>query len=396
MNHWSRTMARRASRWIAWTSLSTLTISLWVGVCRAQTTSGSFVGRVVDPSGGVIPNATVTLQNEGTGIKSAQPTNGTGDYAFNSVQPGVYRLTIAAPGFETKAIEHLNLDVQQTLREDVSLGVGQASSVVQVTAETPLIETDTAYVGNIVDSKQIQQTPLNGRENAYSLLGLAPGVQRPNSNALISGSSFKGGANQTIDGISNDDIVNARMSDQVPSLDDIAQFNTIGINAPAQYGNGSAQVVILSKSGSNAFHGSVFYFNRNRYFQARNYFAAPGSRIPAFNRHEYGGTIGGPILRDRLFFFTSFEGIHSLTTVTRGYAMPPLAWYCQALPTVPAGCPGAAGFADFSANKTATGTGTVSTGIIYDPATGLPFPNNQIPVSRISAVAKRFLPFYST
>jgi hypothetical protein len=384
------------SRYVAWALLSTLITILWVGASVAQTTSGSFVGRIVDPSGGVIPNATVTLQNEGTGIKTAQPTNSTGDYAFNSVQPGLYRLTVAATGFETKVIGHLNLDVLQTLREDVSLSIGQASAIVQVTAETPLIQTDTTYVGSIVDEKEIRQTPLNGRENAYSLLGLAPGVQRPNSNALISGSSFKGGANQTIDGISNDDIVNARMSDQVPSLDDIAQFNTIGINAPAQYGNGSAQVVILSKSGSNAFHGSVFYFNRNRYFQARNYFAAPGSRIPAFNRHEYGGTIGGPILHDRLFFFTSFEGIHSLTTVTRGYAMPPLAWYCQALSSVPSGCPGAAGFADFSANKTTAGTGTVSTGIIYDPATGLPFPNNQIPVSRISAVARRFLPFYST
>lgn len=390
----SRSIKDSGPRYFPLMYQSALALGLCAGVAGAQTSSGSFVGRVMDPAGNVIQNATVALQNEGTAITLNQQTNRTGDYVFNFVQPGVYRLTVTAPAFQTKTLEHLNLDVQQTLREDFSLSVGQAKEVVEVSAETPLIQTDSSYVGSVVDEKEIRQTPLNGRENAYSLLGLAPGVQRPNSNALISGSSFKGGANQTIDGVSNDDIANARMSDQVPSLDDIAQFNTIGINAPAQYGNGSAQVIIVSKSGGNSFHGSAFYFNRNRYFQARNYFAAPGSRIPAFNRHEYGGSLGGPILRDRLFFFTSFEGIHSLTTTTRGYAMPPLAWYCQALATVPSGCPGAAGFADFSANKTATGT--TSTGIIYDPTTGQPFANNQIPVSRISAVAKRFLPYYST
>ena len=374
--------------------LSVLVVVLGVTALNAQTTSGSFVGRVQDPAGNVVQGAQVILRNEATGILLTGYTSESGDYVFNSVQPGVYSLTVTAKTFQSKEINHLNLDIQQTLREDFSVTVGEATEIVQVTAETPLIETDTTYVGSVVDGKQINQTPLNGRENAYSLLGLAPGVQRPNSNALISGSSFKGGANQTIDGISNDDIAGARISDQVPSLDDVAQFNTIGINAPAQYGNGSAQVIIVTKSGSNTFHGSAFYFNRNRYFQARNYFTAPGSRIPAFNRHEYGGSVGGPILRNKLFFFASFEGIHSLTTVIRGYAMPPLAWYCQALPTVPSGCPGATGFADFSANETTTGTS--STGIIYDPVTGQPFPNNQIPISRISTVAQRFLPFYST
>jgi hypothetical protein len=371
--------------------LSSLVMSL--GTLHAQTTSGSFTGRVVDQSGGVINNARVILRNEATGISSTQQTGTTGDYVFSSVQPGTYSITVTAPTFQAKEIDHLNLDIQQTLREDVALKAGEATTVVQVSAETPLIETDTTYVGSVVDGKQINQTPLNGRENAYSLMGLAPGVQRPNSNALISGSSFKGGASQTIDGISNDDIVNARMSDQVPTLDDVAQFNMIGIDAPAQYGNGSAQVIIVTKSGSNGFHGSLFYFNRNRFFQARNYFTAPGSRIPSFNRHEYGASIGGPVLRDRLFFFTSFEGIHSLTTVVRGYSMPPLAWYCQALTSVPSNCNAPAGFADFSSNETSTGTS--STGTIYDPATGQPFPNNQIPVNRISEVTERFLPYLS-
>ena len=342
----------------------------------AQTTAGSFVGRVTDPAGSVLPGATVTLRNEATNVAQTQQSNQTGDFTFSSVQPGVYDLRVTASGFRTQVLSHLNLDIQQTLREDFHLTVGNTSTSVQVTGQTPLIETDTTYVGNIVDSKQIQQTPLNGRENAYSLLGLAPGVQRPNSNALISGSSFKGGANQTIDGISNDDIVNARMSDQVPSLDDIAEFNTIDVDAPAEYGNGGAQVVIVSKSGTNSFHGGVFEFNRNRYFQARNFFLGPEAPIPAFNRNEYGFSLGGPLLRNKLFFFTSFENIHSLTTVTRGYAMPPTPWLSG----------------DFSGNTSVGGKPT----IVYDPKTGLPFPDNQIPSARISPVAARFLPFFST
>src|SRR5258708_21863490 len=270
---------------------------------EAQTTSGSFIGRVVDPGGSVVPNAAIQLRNEATGVTLSQQSSSTGDYTFNSVQPGVYELSVSAEGFKREVISHLNLDIQQTLRKDFTLQVGQTDGTVHVTTETPLIQTDSMYVGNIVDGKQIEETPLNGRENAYSLLGLAPGVQRPNSNALISGGSFKGGANQTIDGISNDDVVGARMSDQVPSLEDMAEFNTIGINAPAEYGNGGAQVVIVTKSGANQFHGTAFYFNRNRYFQARNFFVAPGSRLPDFNRHEYGGSFRRPINRKRLFFF---------------------------------------------------------------------------------------------
>ena len=341
----------------------------------AQTTAGSFVGHVVDQGGSVVQNATLVLRNEATGVSLTQQTTSSGDYTFNSVQPGPYELSVTSGGFQRQVISHLNLDIQQTLREDFTLQIGESTVTVQVTAETPLIQTDSVYVGNIVEGKQIEQTPLNGRENAYSLLGLQPGVQRPNSNALISGGSFKGGANQTIDGISNNDIVGARMSDQVPSLEDMAQFNTIGVNAPAEYGNGGAQVVIVTKSGTNAFHGTAFYFNRNRFFQARNFFVAPGSRLPDFNRHEYGGSFGGPILRNRLFFFTSYEDIHSLTTVTRPYSMPPTAWLNG----------------DFSKYTSAGG----SSSILYDPLTGKPFPNNQIPGNRISQTAKNFIPYYS-
>lgn len=348
---------------------------IFATVAHAQTTSGSFVGRVTDPTGSVVPGATVKLTNEATSVATTQVTNGNGEYTFSYIQPGTYTLAVSAQSFSASVINHINLDIQQIVREDFALKAGSATSTVTVTAATPLIQTDSSYVGNIVDGKQIQETPLNGRENAYSLLGLAPGVQRPNSNALISGSSFKGGANQTIDGVSNDDIVNARMSDQVPSLEAMAEFNTIGVNAPAEYGNGGAQVIIVTKSGTNAFHGTLFEFNRNRYFQARNFFLVPGSKIPPFNRNEYGGSIGGPVLKDKLFFFFTYENIHSLTTVTRQYAMP--------TPEFLTG--------DFSKYTSLAGKPT----IIYNPFTKLPFPNNTIPSGMINATSQKFLSYYS-
>ena len=347
-----------------------------VAHCPAQTTSGAFVGKVTDSSGGAIKGATVALRNEGTSVATNQTTDDAGQYAFNSISPGSYQITVYASGFESQVISHLNLDVQQTIREDFKLPVGKTSTTINVTESTPLIQTDTSYVGSVVEGQAIQQAPLNGRENAYSLMGLAPGVQRPNSNALISGGSFKGGATLSIDGISDNDILNARMSDQVPSLEGMAEFNVIDANASAQYGNGGAQVAIQTKSGTNDFHGSAFEFNRNRFTQARNFFLTPGQPIPGFNRNEWGGSVGGPVIRNKLFFFFSYEGIHSLTTVTRQYTMP-----------TPAMLTG-----NFSGYTSLSGSPT----IVYDPTTGLPFPNNTIPSNRISAISQHFFSYYST
>ena len=344
--------------------------------CPAQTTSGAFLGRINDQNAKAVVGASVVLRNETTGIEIRQTTDQSGEYAFNSVSPGLYQISASAPGFAMKMVSHINLDVQQTIREDLALSVGSTTATVSVTASTPLIQTETSDVSNIVTGQAIQEAPLNGRENPYSLMGLAPGVQRPNSNALISGGSFKGGADLTIDGISDDDILGARMSDQVPSLEAMSEFNVTDVNATAEYGNGGAQVNIQTKSGSNEFHGSAFEFNRNRYFQARNYFLAPTAKIPGFNRNEWGGSVGGPVIRNKLFFFFSYEGIHSLTTTTRTFTMP-----------TPAMLTG-----DFSAYTT---LGTQPT-LVYDPTTGQQFPNNKIPSGRISSISSGFLKFFST
>jgi hypothetical protein len=343
--------------------------------CLGQSTSGAFLGRVTDQHVRVVVGASVVLRNETTGIEINQTTDQAGEYAFNSVSPGLYRISISAPGFSTKVVSNINLDVQQTIREDLALSVGSTSATISVTAAAPLIQTESSDVSNVVTGEAIEQAPLDGRENAYSLMGLASGVQRPNSNALISGGSFKGGANLTIDGISDDDVIGARMSDQVPSLEAMAEFNVTDVNAAAEYGNGSAQVNIQTKSGTNQFHGSAFEFNRNVALEANPYFNY-GHPKPGFNRNEWGGSVGGPVIRTKLFFFFSYEGIHSLTTTTRSFTMPTLAMLTG----------------DFSAYPTLAGQST----IVYDPTTGLPFPNNKIPFNRISSISSNFLPFYST
>lgn len=157
-------------------------LGLALGACSigsAQTTSGAFVGRVTDSSGKVLVGASVTLANETTGIRWQQATGNAGEYAFNSVPPGIYRLTVAAPGFASRIGEHIKLDVQQTLRQDIALEVGSATATVSVTAAAPMIQTESTEVGNIVEGKTIQEAPLNGRENPYSLMReslLADGV----------------------------------------------------------------------------------------------------------------------------------------------------------------------------------------------------------------------------
>ena len=241
-----------------------------------QTTAGSIIGRISDSQGAAIPGADVELVNEGTGATVRVHTNQEGDYVFASIPPGTFRIIAVSAGMQPHRIEHLILDVLQTRRQDITLAVGGGpAEVVTVTANTPVMQTDKPTISSLVDGRQIEETPLNGRSDVYQLMGLAPGVQRPNSNALIAGGSFTGGTTMTVDGIAMNDLFNARMAGTPPSLEDIAEFTVISNNASAEFGRGGAQVVLQTKSGSNEFHGSLFEFNRNRATQARNFFLSP-------------------------------------------------------------------------------------------------------------------------
>lgn len=331
----------------------------------AQQTRGVVLGRVTDQTGAAVPGAQVTLTNDKTGISTKNTAGPAGDYVFTNLEPGTYRVTVEREGFKTSVVQGVTLFVSETVRADVKLDVGDLSTKVEVAATAPVVQSETSSVGNVVDGNQMTAMPLNGRGSIYSLMTLAPGVQNSGSNPLISGGTWVGSTNMTVDGVTNNDVGNERLLAPIPSLDAIAEFKLIANGASAEFGRGGAQVVVATKTGTNEIHGSLFAFNRNRATAAKNFFAT-GLPKPAFNRNEFGGSVGGPIVRNKLFYFGSFEGLRLSQSSTTTSAMPTVALK-------------QGNFAGLSAIK--------------DPWAGTPFGNNIIPSSRISSVATELMKF---
>jgi Carboxypeptidase regulatory-like domain len=187
----------------------------FAALSEAQTT-GVIVGRVTDSSGASIAKVNVELLNQNTGIKETTVGTSQGEYVFPRVDPGTYRLTATAPGFKTSVKVGVEILVNQTAREDISLTVGETSTSVQVAAELPVVQSETSSIGQVVDGAQVSQMPLNGRDSIYALLATIPGVQDSGSNPAIAGSAYRGGTAMTIDGASNDDALNERINLPVP------------------------------------------------------------------------------------------------------------------------------------------------------------------------------------
>ena len=337
------------------------------GVVWAQATRGVIVGRVSDPATALVQQAKVTLSNENTGITAAATTGTQGDYTFTNVEPGVYRVTVAAPGFKTAVVRNVNVFVDQTVRVDVQLDLGDVATEVDVQATFPVVQSETSSIGSVVDGKQINSLPLNGRTGILGLMILAPGVQKATINPMVAGGAWFGAANMTVDGAANIDVGNERILPLAPSLESIAEFKVIANGGSAEFGRGGSQVVVVSKSGTNEFHGSLFAFNRNRALSSKHVFATHLPK-PPFNRNEFGGSLGGPVVRNKLFFFGNYEGLARRVSTTTVHAMPTLALKAGDFSGLPA---------------------------IRDPFTQAPFPNNRIPNDRISGVARELLKFTS-
>src|SRR5207247_693382 len=209
--------------------------------------------------------------------------------------------------FKTGNIRDVIINVNQTARVDVKLDVGDVASTVDVQSTAPVVQSETSSVGNVVDSNQMKNMPLNGRSDIYSLLSLAPGIQRGAQNPVVPGATWFGSTNMTIDGVSNIDVGNERLGPTVPSLESMAEFKVITNAASAEFGRGGAQIVVATKSGTNELHGSLFAFNRNRALSAKNFFAT-GLPKPACTRTDFGGSLGGAILTLRLLFVGTCDG----------------------------------------------------------------------------------------
>jgi hypothetical protein len=356
---------------LRWTGLFLALVSLPVLLlfppqAAGQSTLGTILGRVSDSSGAALPQATVTLINENTNVTSSTTTGSTGDYVFSNLIPSPYRIKVTAAGFADYTVNHVVLNVNQTVRQDATLKVGSVSTSLEVTAEIPVVQTDTSSVGTVVESQQVSRIPLNGRTDMFGLLALVPGVQGAGANARISGNSWRGGAVATMDGLINMEMENSRLSDADPSLESVQEFKVVSSTASAEYGAGTAQVIVATKSGTNSFHGSAFEYNRVKSLTAKSFFA---TSKPPYTRNEYGASLGGPVKKNKLFFFGSYEAYRYRTSSTMSSAQPSTALV----------------------NGDFTGLGTIT-----DPLSGSPFPDNKIPVSRFSSISKTLLPYFVT
>ena len=287
----------------------------------AQTQQGRIVGRVTDSTGAVLKGATVTVENLATGEKRVLATNEAGDYAAPYLNPGNYKLTVEAPNFKTVERQNIVIEVATDVRIDMVLSPGAASEVVQVTAEQPLVETLNDVLGGTITNKQITELPLLGRD-FQNLLELRPGVQRTPGggfHSVTSNGNRPDDNNFFIDGANDNDVyygetvINAAGVQGTPAshlpLDAIQEFNTQE-NQGSDYGWKPGVVVNLGlKSGGNQFHGTGYYFHRNNAFDARNYFNPYPDQVASVLLHQFGGSLGGPIVKDKLFFFATYEGV---------------------------------------------------------------------------------------
>ncbi len=292
---------------------------------HAQVATGDILGRVTDSGGSVVPGASVRVENVGTHQVRTFVTQGSGEYAFSSLQPGTYTVTISSSSFKTFEAANVVVSASDRVRIEASLQVGSVEERVEVTATPTSLQTDTTTVGSTITEKTLVDAPLNGR-NYIGLVQVQAGVNAGSPNSLSSGanivdrrqtSSVSANGqeelfnNNMLDGLDN----NSRTIGSLlirPSVEAIAQVRTDINLYTAEVGRtGGAAINVISKSGDNGFHGSAYEFFRNDITDARNFFA-PASLIahkPEQRQNQYGGSLGGPIFRDRTFFFVDYEGL---------------------------------------------------------------------------------------
>src|SRR5215472_15212192 len=266
-------------------------------------------GTVKDPSGGTIAGVTVTLTNEATNVSKTTKTDGDGNYLFSLVEAGRYRLTLEHPGFKKDVQSGITLEINQNGRLDITLELGQTSETIEVSAAVPQVDTTSAVLGKVEDTKRIQDLPLVDR-NTLQLGLLQAGVFAPDpDDGTGNPFSVSGQRSESLtfllDGANNTDFLGNNIVVS-PNPDAVQEFRILTNNYDSQYGRTSGGIVNqITKSGTNSFHGDVFYFNRNDIFNARDYFAP--ERSP-YSRNLYGGTVGGPIKKNKAFFFVGFQG----------------------------------------------------------------------------------------
>jgi hypothetical protein len=297
------------------------------GVALAQSDTARIVGTITDPAGAFVANATVTVTDAATGRVVTATTGATGEYVINALPIGKYHVEVKQQGFKSAAAD-VTLEVDQVLEISLKLETGSASTTVDVTSEVPLVDTATSSTGEVIQGSQVVELPLNGR-NFTQLALLTPGVSRgayaDNASGIAFGNAAaetwrnyeSGGASLSVNGLrpqannylldgvdNNDSMVNTLII--YPAVEDIAEFRTTTSVAPAEFGRaGGAVVQVATKSGTNAIHGSAYWFNRSRE-GAANVFSE--TQPPELSRNQFGASLGGPIWKNKLFAFLDYQG----------------------------------------------------------------------------------------
>src|SRR5271155_1380004 len=303
--------------------LSVILAALLFGVSAvAQNSNGRVIGTVTDPQGAAVAGAKVTVTNSGTNVHRNSVTDSAGTYQVLDVPVGLYSVTVEAAGFKKAVTGAQELSINQSLRVDVSLKVGAISESVQVQSEVALVETVNPTIGGTVAGAPIQDLPLNGRE-VLDLAFTQPGVLPAPTNSFSYGSeksgafpegfTVAGGRPDAVTYLLDGGLNNSVTSNNVvfdPNPDMVAEFRILTNNYTAEYGrNGGGTVTVVMKSGANELHGSVFDYLRNEAFDANTYINNEiGQPRPVLKRNQFGGTFGGPILKDRLFYFLGYQG----------------------------------------------------------------------------------------
>jgi hypothetical protein len=366
----------------------------------AQGPAGEITGTVLDISGGVVAGATVTITNTATNLQRTQTTNASGVYDAPALPPGAYSVKVNMTGFKSEVRSNVELQVAQVARLDFSLQPGEVTETVEVQGQAATLDTENSTIGTVIETKRIEDLPLNGR-NYLQLASLVPGVtaygpgdsiaqargggDRSNFQLNIAGQRLENN-HYSLDGIENTDPNYGTYLFQ-PSVDALQEFKVETSTYGAEYGHNLAQINVITKSGTNEYHGTLFEFLRNADLDAKNFFTKPGVANPPFKRNQFGGVIGGPVRlpklldgRNKLFFFFNYEGLRQVKAVTANSTVP------------------------FASDRAGNFTGSSTT--IYDPSTRVlstdgsrvvsvaPFAGNVIPASRINPTSTAVLQYY--
>ena len=377
-------------------------IGLSMGILQGQAFYGSIVGTVNDSSSAALASTTVALTNVATGDRRTVVTASDGSYRFVNLVPGTYRIEIEHPGFKRYTRDQIDVTVESQVRTDIVMQVGDVNQSVEVKAEAPLLQTETANLSQVVGTRAVQELPLNGR-NILNLISLAPGVVPQGSsegsltgkNVFAAGNYQIGGgtANQSatyFDGVPVNDTYGNIVA-LTPSADAVSEFRIQTSNNTAEYGRYTGGVMnVASRSGSNDFHGSAYEYFRNKVLNATNFFAnKTGAGRAPFEQNQFGASGGGRIIKDKLFFFASYEGYRQ----RQGNLF---------LLTVPTPQIAAGDFSDYRGTNGAVVPiydPLTTCGQLNNPACGsgtiqrAPFPGNTIPANRINPVAQKLVAF---